>query len=79
MKKILSIVLMITMILSATVVFTSAHTGAYDGSYGTVPATATAPVIDGAMDEATATVSKFDQRDIGWYLQPNRSFYRCQR
>ncbi len=52
MKKILSIVLMITMILSATVVFTSAHTGAYDGSYGTVPATATAPVIDGAMDEA---------------------------
>ena len=50
MKKILSLVLMLAMILSATVVFSSAHVNGYLGSYGTVPATTTAPTVDGQMD-----------------------------
>lgn len=75
MKKILSIVLMITMILSATVVFTSAHTGAYDGSYGTVPATATAPKIDGKMDDVYSNSLKIEINEAlgGIYNPPDPS------
>ena len=50
MKKIISLVLMLAMVLSATVVFTSAHKDG--GSIGTVPATTASIVVDGVMDEA---------------------------
>lgn len=75
MKKILSIVLMITMILSATVVFTSAHTDAYDGTYGTVPATATAPKVDGVMDDVYSNSLKIEINEKlgGIYNPPDPS------